>query len=67
MARPQKPADEVRSQVLQLRLTVDERATMESGAERAGEQLSQFIRNAALEKAAKGLATGGRVKRAPKE
>lgn len=52
MVRPPKPANEVRSQVLQLRLTIDERASLEAGAERAGEQLSQFIRNAALEKAA---------------
>jgi len=54
MVRPPKPADEVRSQVLQLRLTVDERAAMEAGAERAGQKLSDFIRRAALEKAAKG-------------
>ena len=37
--------------MLQLRLTAAERAAMEAGAERAGEQLSQFIRGAALEKA----------------
>lgn len=52
MVRPPKSANEVRSQVLQLRLTIDERASMEAGAEQAGEQLSQFIRHAALEKAA---------------
>lgn len=54
MVRPPKPADEVRSQVLQLRLTIGERAAMESGAERAGEQLTQFIRKAALDRAKKG-------------
>jgi uncharacterized protein (DUF1778 family) len=51
MVRPKKPADEVRSQVLQLRLTVGEREAMERGAEAAGEQLSEFIRRAAMERA----------------
>jgi len=51
MVRPKKPADEVRSQVLQLRLTAVERAAMERGAEAAGEQLSEFIRRAAMERA----------------
>lgn len=63
MARPPKPADEVHSQVLQLRLTAAERAAMEAGAERAGKRLTQFIREAALEKAA----ASAKVKPAPKK
>jgi len=51
MVRPNKPADEVRSQVLQLRLTVGEREAMERGAEATGEKLSEFIRTAAMERA----------------
>lgn len=51
MVRPNKPADEVRSQVLQLRLTVGEREAMERGADAAGEKLSEFIRTAAMERA----------------
>jgi uncharacterized protein (DUF1778 family) len=50
MARPPKPADEVRSQVLQLRLTVGEREAMQKGADEAGETLSEFIRNAAMDR-----------------
>lgn len=53
MARPPRPADEVRSQVLQLRLTAAERAALEKGAEAAGEQLSEFIRGSAMERAAR--------------
>lgn len=53
MARPRKTADEVRSQVLQLRLTAGERMAMEEAAAKAGESLSEFIRRAALERAAK--------------
>jgi uncharacterized protein (DUF1778 family) len=53
MARPPKPLDEVRSQVLQLRLTVGEREALEHAAARAGESLSEFIRRSAMERAAK--------------
>lgn len=52
MPRPPKPESERRSEVLQLRLTKVERDTLERGASKHGEQLSEFIRSAALEKAA---------------
>lgn len=39
--------------MLQLRLTKGERRGMEGGADAAGEQLTEFIRGAALEKAEK--------------
>jgi uncharacterized protein (DUF1778 family) len=48
MARPPKPPDQVRSEVLQLRLTAGERATLEAGAERAKVTITEFIRSAAL-------------------
>jgi len=51
MVRPKKPVDDVRSQVFQLRLTAAEREAMERGAEAAAEQLSEFIRRAAMERA----------------
>ena len=53
MARPPLPDSERRSEVLQLRLTSGERKAMEVGASTADEQLSEFIRGAALEKAEK--------------
>lgn len=53
MVRPLKPAEERRSYVLQVRWTEDERGRLENGAARAGEQLTEFIRSAALEKADK--------------
>lgn len=53
MARPPKPADERRSDVLQLRFTPPERATLEAAAATAGVLLSEFIRGSALEDAAK--------------
>ena len=53
MARPPKPADEVRDKVLQLRLTAGERKAMEEAAAKAGESLSEFIRSAGMERAAK--------------
>lgn len=51
MGRPPLPDSERRSEVLQLRLTKGERKGMEDGAAVAGEQLTEFIRGAALEKA----------------
>lgn len=51
MGRPPLPEHERRTEVLQLRMTKGERADMQDGADAAGEQLSEFIRNAALEKA----------------
>ena len=51
MARPPLPDSERRSEVLQLRLTKGERKDMEDGADACDEQLSEFIRGAALEKA----------------
>lgn len=51
MPRPKLPEHRLRSEVLQLRLTIDERKKMKAGADSAGEQLSEFIRGAALEKA----------------
>jgi len=63
MVRPKKPADEVRSQVLQLRLTVGEREAMEKGAEAVGEQLSEFIRRAALDRSEKATAAHEKAKR----
>lgn len=67
MARPPKPADEVRSQVLQLRLTIGEREMLDAGAKLAGKQLTQFIRDAALDRAAKVAGRGrkGRGRREP--
>ena len=53
MGRPPLPESERRSEVLQLRLTKGERKDMEVGAEASGEQLTEFIRGAALEKAAR--------------
>ncbi len=53
MVRPLKPADERRSYVLQVRWTEAERERLEDGAARAGVQLAEFIRSAALEKADK--------------
>lgn len=53
MGRPPLPESERRTEVLQLRLTKGERRGMEGGAEAAGEQLTEFIRGAALEKAEK--------------
>lgn len=67
MARPPKPADEVRSQVLQLRLTANERAAMADGAKKAEETLTQFIRVAALERAGKAAADGRKSKPAQKK
>lgn len=51
MPRPPLPAAERRSEVLQLRLRVDEREQMDAGAELAGEPVTEFIRNAGLERA----------------
>lgn len=51
MGRPPLPEGERRSEVLQLRLTRDERAGLEAGAEAAGQVLSDFIRTSALERA----------------
>lgn len=67
MARPPKPTDEVRSQVLQLRLTANERAALATGAKKAEETLTQFIRVAALERAAKAAADGRKSKPAQKK
>jgi uncharacterized protein (DUF1778 family) len=53
MVRPKLPADERRSEVLQIRLTKSERASMEAGAKRAGIGLSEFIRDAALSQSPK--------------
>jgi len=53
MGRPPLPESERRSQVLQLRLTKGERKDMEAGADASGEQLTEFIRGAALEKASR--------------
>jgi hypothetical protein len=52
MGRPPKPPDEVRAGVYQLRLTADERAEYDRAAERAGVNLSEWIR-ASLTKAAR--------------
>ncbi|WP_425492552.1 plasmid mobilization protein [Lysobacter changpingensis] len=51
MARPPLPESERRTEVLQLRLTKGERKDLDEGAEASGEQVSEFIRTAALEKA----------------
>lgn len=50
MPRPPKPDHERRSEVFQVRLTLEERQLIEEGAGIAGEQLSEFIRTSALEK-----------------
>lgn len=55
MVRPLLPESERRSEVLQLRLTKGERRGMEEGAAAAGEQLSEFIRSAALDKAERAI------------
>lgn len=54
------PASERRTEVLQLRLTRDERASMEAGAEAAGQVLSDFIRTSALDRAKALLSKIGR-------
>ena len=51
MPRPPLPPDERRSEVLQLRLRVDEREQMDIGAALAGEPVTEFVRNAGLERA----------------
>jgi len=51
MARPPLPDSERRTEVLQLRLTKGERKDLDEGAEATGEQVSEFIRTAALDKA----------------
>ena len=63
MGRPPLPESERRSEVLQLRLTKGERKDMEAGADASGEQLTEFIRGAALEKAARVLARKGQAKK----
>ncbi|MGH8074948.1 MAG: plasmid mobilization protein [Lysobacter sp.] len=63
MARPPLPDSERRSEVLQLRLTKDERKDLDAGANAAGEQTSEFIRTAALVRAQREL---GKVKRPSK-
>lgn len=51
MARPPLPESERRTEVLQLRLTKGERKDLDEGAEASGEQVTEFIRKAALDKA----------------
>lgn len=60
MGRPPLPAGERRTEVLQLRLTRDERASMEAGAKAADQVLSDFIRSSALDRAKALLAKLGR-------
>lgn len=55
MGRPPLPDSQRRTEVLQLRLTKDERSTMDAGADAAGEIVSEFIRNAALDRAREAL------------
>jgi len=50
MARPPLPDSERRTEVLQLRLTKGERKDLDEGAVATGEQVSEFIRTAALDK-----------------
>lgn len=57
MGRPPLPESQRRSEVLQLRLTKDERHKMDAGASAAGEQTSEFIRTAALDRAGRLLGT----------
>lgn len=50
MARPKLPDELRRSEVLQIRLTQDERALLEEAAEAAGIAITDVIRNAAMER-----------------
>lgn len=56
MARPPLPESERRSHVIQTRVTTDERKLVEDGADAVGTTPAEFLRDAALEKAAKTLA-----------
>lgn len=51
MARPALPESERRSEIVQTRVTKGERKQIEAGAKAADEQVAEFIRGAALEKA----------------
>lgn len=53
MARPPIPADERRDYIYKLRLNKGERTRLDAGAAAAEQPLSEFIRGAALDKAAK--------------
>lgn len=55
MARPPLPDSERRSHVIQTRVTADEKSLVEGGAEAVGATPAEFLRDAALEKAAKAL------------
>jgi hypothetical protein len=48
MARPQKPAGEVRKNFLRIRLTEDERATLDREARARGEETSTWARQTLL-------------------
>jgi uncharacterized protein (DUF1778 family) len=55
MARPKLPDEERRSEVIQLRLTKDERQMLDEAAESLGVLLTELIRSAALAKAERAL------------
>ncbi len=46
--RPKKPEEEVRKNVLRIRLTNDERTTLDQAAERQGEETSTWARQMLL-------------------
>ena len=64
MARPPLPESERRSEIVQTRVTKDERQRIEAGAQVAEEQVAEFVRGAALDKADK-LLTKKAAKRKP--
>lgn len=49
--RPRHPSGELRSEVLQIRLTPSERRDIERAAERAGEGVTEYVRRVAVEQA----------------
>jgi uncharacterized protein (DUF1778 family) len=51
MGRPPKPADDVRGDVIRLRVTRAEKRTMENAATKAGKDLSAWLRSLALDAA----------------
>lgn len=51
MARPSLPDDQRRSELLKFRASPDEQATIKAGADAVQVGLSEFMRDAALEKA----------------
>jgi uncharacterized protein (DUF1778 family) len=65
MARPALPESERRSEIVQTRVTKEERKQLEVGAKAADEQVAEFIRGAALEKAERVLSRKAKAKSRP--